>query len=129
MRTLAFQSTTKFLPCTRWFLGSLKFLTDQFGNLSLQEPELSEVVGSGSSRLPPALVPVGLINKAQLRLGPSGETDTNPMVDKADHTVAAQAAAIDPIYSPSLGPDSKYRREVYMVAQNGEVPEKTTEEL
>jgi hypothetical protein len=29
----------------------------------------------------------------------------------------------------SLGSDSEYIREVYMVAQNGEVPEKTTKEL
>jgi hypothetical protein len=36
---MAFQSTTKFLPGSRWFLGSLVFLTDQFGNLSLQELE------------------------------------------------------------------------------------------
>jgi hypothetical protein len=48
VRTMAFQSTTKFLPGSRWFLGSLEFLTDKFGNLSLQEPELSRVAGSGT---------------------------------------------------------------------------------
>jgi hypothetical protein len=35
VRTMAFQSTTKFLPDSRWFLGSLEFLTNEFGNISL----------------------------------------------------------------------------------------------
>jgi hypothetical protein len=87
MRTIAFQSTTKFLPSSMWFLGSLEFLTDQFGNLSFQEPELSEVIGSGTGYLPPALVCVGLVIDAQLRLGPLGEMDTNPVEDKADYTL------------------------------------------
>jgi hypothetical protein len=54
--------------------------------------------------------------------------DMDPVKDRADHTLAAQAAATDPIYSPSLGSDSEYGREVYMVEQGGELPEKTTEE-
>jgi hypothetical protein len=41
--------------------------------------------------------------------------DTDPVEDKVDHTLAAKAAAIDPIYSPSSGLDSEYGREVYMV--------------
>jgi hypothetical protein len=49
-----------FLPGSRWFLGSLEFLTDEFRNLSQQEPELSEVTGSGTGCLPPAPVQVGL---------------------------------------------------------------------
>jgi hypothetical protein len=56
MRTMAFESTTKLLPGSRWFLGSLEFLTDKFGNLSLQELKLSKVVGSGNDRLLLALV-------------------------------------------------------------------------
>jgi hypothetical protein len=67
MRTMAFQSTTKFLPGSRWFLDSLEFLTGKFGDLSLHEPEMSEVTGSGTGHLPPALVRVGLVNEAQLR--------------------------------------------------------------
>jgi hypothetical protein len=55
--------------------------------------------------------------------------DTDPAKGRADHTLAAQAAASDPIYSPSLGSNSKYGREVYMVEQGGELPKKTTEEL
>jgi hypothetical protein len=53
---MAYQSTTKFLPGSRWFLISLQFITDKFGDLTLQEPESREVVGSGMGHLPPALV-------------------------------------------------------------------------
>jgi hypothetical protein len=53
---MAFQSTTKFLPGSRWVLGSLLFIADKFGELILQEPESPEVIGSGSGRLPLALV-------------------------------------------------------------------------
>jgi hypothetical protein len=67
VRTMAFQSTTKLLPGSRRFLGSLEFLTDKFGNLSLQEPELSKVARSGNGRLPPASVQVSLVNEAQIR--------------------------------------------------------------
>jgi hypothetical protein len=131
VRTMVFQSTSKFLPSSRWFLGSLEFLTDKFGNLSLQEPELSKAAGSGTDRLPPAPVRVGLINEAQLRhgLGSLGETNMDLTEDRADHTLAAQAAATDPIYSLSSESDSKYCKEVYMVEQGGELPEKTNEEL
>jgi hypothetical protein len=51
---------------------------------------LSEVVGSSTSRLPPASVRVGLINEAQLEhgLGELRKTDLGPARDKADHTMA-----------------------------------------
>jgi hypothetical protein len=55
--------------------------------------------------------------------------DTDPVEDRADHTLAALAAAIDLIYSPSSGSDSKYSGEVYMMEQGGELPEKTTKDL
>jgi hypothetical protein len=58
-----------------------------------------------------------------------GEMDADPAEDRVDHTLAAQAPATDPIYSSSSGSDSKNDREVYMVEQGGELPEKTTEEL
>jgi hypothetical protein len=52
MRAMVFQSTNKFLPGSRWFLGSLDFITDKFGDLSLQEPESHEVTRSGTGHLP-----------------------------------------------------------------------------
>jgi hypothetical protein len=98
---MTFQSTTKFPLSFGLFLGSLEFLTHKFGNLSLQEPELSEVTRSGTVRLPPAPDRVDLINEAQLRLNSLEEMDMNPVEDKANHTLAARAAATDLIYSPS----------------------------
>jgi hypothetical protein len=115
VRTLAFQFAAKFLPGSRWFLGSVEFLTNKFGNLSLQEPELSKVVRSGTDHLPPTLVRVSLVSEAQLELNSLGEMDMDPMEDGADHTLAAQAATTDLIYSLSSGSDSEYEREVYMV--------------
>jgi hypothetical protein len=35
VRSMAFQSTTKFLPGSRWVLGSHLFIVDKFGDLSL----------------------------------------------------------------------------------------------
>jgi hypothetical protein len=100
MRAMVFQSTTKFLPSSRWFLGSLLFITDKFGDLSLQEPESHEVIRSGTDCLPPAPVQVSLINKAQLGHGLSklGKTDQDPAEEKADHTLAIPVAIIDPMY-------------------------------
>jgi hypothetical protein len=78
---------------------------------------LSKVVGSSTDRLPLALVRVGIINEAQLKhgLGSLRETDTDPAEERADHTLAAQLAATDLIYSPSSESNSEYGREVYMV--------------
>jgi hypothetical protein len=130
MRTMVFQSTTKFLLGSRWFLGSLEFLTDKFGDLSLQEPESSEVTGLGTGRLPPALIQVSLINEAELSHGLDslGETDTDPTKDKADNTLAILAATTDPIYWRSSESNFEYGREVYMVGQSDQPPEKTAEE-
>jgi hypothetical protein len=129
MRIMMFQSTTKFLPGSRWFLSSLKFWTDKFGNISLQELELSKVTRSGTDRLPLTPVRVDFVNEEQLGLDSLGEKDTDPVEDGADHTLAVQAAATDPINSRSSGSDSEYGREVYMVEQGCELPDKTTEEL
>jgi hypothetical protein len=103
MRAMAFQSATKFLPCSRWFLGSLEFLTDKFVKLSLQEPELGEVTGSGSGRLPPAPVPISLINEVRPEhgLGSLGEMDMDTIEDKASHPLVVQMATINPIYLSS----------------------------
>jgi hypothetical protein len=92
---------------------------------------LSKVTGSGTGHLPPTPVRVGLINEAQLghRFNSLEEMDADPTEDRVDHTLAAQAAATDPIYSPSSESNSEYGREVYMVEQGGGLPEKTTKEI
>jgi hypothetical protein len=97
VRAMAYQSTTKFLPDSRWFLGSLQFVTDRFADLTLQEPESRKIIGLGTGLLPPAPVQVGLVNEAQFGHGPSelGKTSPDLTGDKADHTLAVPAATID----------------------------------
>jgi hypothetical protein len=56
MRVVAFESTIKFLPGSRWVLGSLLFIAKKFGDMNLQQPKSSEVIRSGTGHLPPALV-------------------------------------------------------------------------
>jgi hypothetical protein len=131
VRATTFQSADKFLPGSRWFLGSLEFVTDKFGDLSLQEPELSEVTGSGTDRLPLDLVRVDLTNDAQLghRLNSLGEVDSDPARDKANHTLAVSAATTDPVYQLLSESDSEKGVEVYMVGQGDPPPAKTTEEI
>jgi hypothetical protein len=58
-----------------------------------------------------------------------GETDMDPIEDRANHTLTAQEVTTDPIYSLSSGSGSEYGREVYMVKHSVELPKKTTEEL
>jgi hypothetical protein len=55
VRSMAYRSTSKFLPGLRLVFGSLLFITDKFGDLSLQEPESLEVAGLGTGCLPLAL--------------------------------------------------------------------------
>jgi hypothetical protein len=58
-----------------------------------------------------------------------GKTDLDPSGDKADHTLAVSAAITDLIYQSSPESESKGEREVYMVGQGEESPEKTIEEI
>jgi hypothetical protein len=97
VRAMTSQSTTKFLPGSRWVLGSLLFIADKFGHLNLQEPESREVIKSCTGCLPLALVRVGLINETQLghRLGLLWMMNPDSSGDKADHTLAVHAATTD----------------------------------
>jgi hypothetical protein len=54
---------------------------------------------------------------------------SDPEGDKADHNLTAPAAATDPIYLSPLESDSKGSREVYMVGNGEELPDKTVEEI
>jgi hypothetical protein len=35
VRSMAYQSTNKFLPDSRWFLGCPQFITNKFGDITL----------------------------------------------------------------------------------------------
>jgi hypothetical protein len=131
MRAMTYQSTTKFLPVSRWFLGSLEFITDKFGDLTLQEPESRGIIGSDTGRLPPAPVRVGLVNVAQLRhrLSELGKTDSDHTWDKADHTLAVSVATTDPTHQPSLESNSESDGEVYIVGNREELPNKSVKEI
>jgi hypothetical protein len=127
---MAFQSTSKFLPGSRWVLGSILFVANKFGDLSLQESKSREVNGSGTGHLPPAPVQVGLINEPQLRHGSEpGKANQDPSRDKADHILVVLVATTNPIYQSS--PESNYEgnREVYIVENREEPLEKTVEEI
>jgi hypothetical protein len=120
-----------FLPSSRWLLGSLLFIADMFGDMTVQEPESREVIRLGTDRFPPALVQVSLINEAQLRHGLSqlGKMDPDPSGDKANHTLAVHAATIDLIHHSSPKSNSEGDREVYMVGQGDQPSDKTTKEI
>jgi hypothetical protein len=87
MRSMVFQSSSKFLPGSSWILGSLLFIVDKFGDLSMHESESREVIGSGTDHIPPTLARVSLVTEAQLRHGSntSGEAESDPSRDKANH--------------------------------------------
>jgi hypothetical protein len=128
---MAYQSRTKFLPNSRWFLGSLQFITDKFRDLTLQEPESHGIVGSVTDHLPLAPVRLGPINVAQLRQGPSelGKTGTYSAGDKVDHTLAVLVATTNPIYQSSPESDSEGGGEVYLVGNREELSDKTVKEI
>jgi hypothetical protein len=51
------------------------------------------------------------------------------MEDKDDHTLVVLAATTDPNYQSSLESNSDGDREVYMVGNGEELPDKTIEEI
>jgi hypothetical protein len=92
--------------------------------MNLQEPKSCEVIGSDTSRLPPAPVQVGLLNESQLEHRPVelGKTDPDPSEDNVDHTQTVPAVVTDPIYQPPSEYDSEGDREVFMVGEGEQPP-------
>jgi hypothetical protein len=131
VRSVTFQSTTKFLPSSRRVLASLLFIADKFGDLSLHELESLEIAGSGTGRVPLAPVRISLVNEAQLGHGSNilGEAESDPLEDKADHHEIGCPPATDPIHQSPPESDSDDSREVYMVAHGEQPTEKTIEEI
>jgi hypothetical protein len=131
VRATTYQSTTKFLPDSRWFLGSLPFINNKFGDKTLQESESQEITKSGTGHLPPAPVQLSPVNQAQLRhiVDELGKTGSDPTGNKADHSLAIPAATTDQIYQSSLESDSEGGGEVYVVGNGEELLDKMLEEI
>jgi hypothetical protein len=64
VRSMEFDSTNKFLPGSRLVFGSLLFIADKMGDLSLQESEPRQIIGSDTGQFPPTLARVGLACEA-----------------------------------------------------------------
>jgi hypothetical protein len=54
---------------------------------------------------------------------------SDPAGDKADHTLAVLVATTDPIYQSPSESDFEGGREVYMVGNGEELPDKTVKEI
>jgi hypothetical protein len=52
VKSMEFQALIKFLPVSRFMLGSLHFITTQLGDLMMQEPELPKIQGSDFDWIP-----------------------------------------------------------------------------
>jgi hypothetical protein len=109
--------------------GSLLFIADKMGDLSLQEPELWEITGSDTDCLAPMSVLVGLACEAQLKHESirSGESELGPSRDHVNHHMVCCPDIADLIYKPSSESDSNGGQEVFMVGQ-GERPTNQIEE-
>jgi hypothetical protein len=108
VRSMALRSISKFLLSSRLVFESLLFIVDKMGDLSLQEPEPREVVGSDVDRFPPMPVRVSLACEAQLEHGHSDvvESESGPSGDYVDHHENSCPKAAYPIYKSSSGSDS-----------------------
>jgi hypothetical protein len=56
MRSMAFESASKFLLGSMLVFRSLLFVADKMGDMSLQEPESWEIAGSDTDCVPPTPV-------------------------------------------------------------------------
>jgi hypothetical protein len=87
VRSMAFISTSKFLPGSRLVFRSLLFITDKIRDLSLKEPESRENARSNTDRFPPSPAQAGLACEARLGHKSSrlGESKLDPTGDIVDH--------------------------------------------
>jgi hypothetical protein len=105
----------KFLPGSRVVFGSLLFVADKMGEVSLQEPESREIVGLDTRYFPPAPTQVGVACEARLEHGSnrSGEFESDPSRDNVNHRKICCSDATNPIYKPLPKSNSDGGREVY----------------
>jgi hypothetical protein len=82
MRLMPFESTTKFLPDLRFVFGSLYFIANKLGDLSMQEPEQQEVSGSGADQL--------ILTPARVSLITATRPDTDLMCQGSQSRVSLE---------------------------------------
>jgi hypothetical protein len=130
-RSMTFQSSSKFLPGSRLASGSLLFIANQMGDLSLSEPASREIVGSGTDRV--HLIPTrdGLAYEAQLghKTCLSAESELDPSMDNTDHHKVCCPTTTYPIYKPSPEFDSDNGQVVFMVGLGEPPADQTLEEI
>jgi hypothetical protein len=128
---MAFDSTSRFLPGSRLVFGSLLFIVDKMGDLSLHQPEWREIIRSDTDHFPLTSTRAGVACEAWLGRGSigSGEFELGPSGDSVDHHEICCPDTTDPIWEPWLEPDSD-GQEVFIVGQGDPpCPDETEAEI
>jgi hypothetical protein len=128
---MAFESTSKFLSGSRLVFGSILFVADKMGDLSLKELKLWEITGSDTDHFPPTSAQVGLTCEARLGHGSSqlGESESDPSGDNVNHHEICCPDVADPIYKPSLESKSDGGPKVFMVGKANPPANQTNAEI
>jgi hypothetical protein len=131
VRSMAFKSTSKFLSGSRLVFGSILFVADKMGDLSLKELKLWEITGSDTDHFPPTSAQVGLTCEARLGHGSSqlGESESDPSGDNCNHHEICCPDVADPIYKPSLESKSDGGPKVFMVGKANPPANQTNAEI
>jgi hypothetical protein len=87
VKSMAFDSTSRFLPGSRLVIESVLFIADKMGDLSLHQPESWEIDGSNTDHFPSTPTQAGLACEARLGRGSSGpgEFESDPSGDSVNH--------------------------------------------
>jgi hypothetical protein len=116
---MMFQASAKFLPGSGFVFGSLHFIANKLGDLSLQEPEQQKVLEPGTNRPPSSPARVGLTLQTRPEHGSDvlGEFESDTFRENTDHLRVRCPDTVDPIYSHIAlsESNSKSIREIFMV--------------
>jgi hypothetical protein len=87
VKSMAFDSTSRFLPGSRLVIEYVLFIADKMGDLSLHQPESWEIDGSNTDHFPSTPTQAGLACEARLGHGSSGpgEFESDPSGDSVNH--------------------------------------------
>jgi hypothetical protein len=120
VRSMVFESAIKFLSGSRLVFGSLLFIADMMGDLSLQESEPQAIIGSDADQFPPTPVRVSLACEArpEHKSNKLAESKSDLFGDTVSHHDIYCPITADPIYKPLWESDSDDNREIFMVGQS-----------